>query len=448
LNVPVTNNNRGDIFDTIVKIKAAGQTFWEAGSRHDFITKVGGWCNRIGMTKEFAMEMAEKVLPPIFANGDKYDCAIEMRKIYGSYPDQFNTWTWDEKNPPHDPLAINTLAEFEKYRVTKEKHIPDTPAMISIGNARVAAAGNITPITAEAKAGKTAATSVFIAGAISKTGVIDGFPDVSIVSNPQGKAVIHFDTEQSEADQQYNLKTVLKRAAINETPDYFLSYNIRTLALHQYQEFTKTVCSLANERFNGIHLIVVDGGADFISSVNDEAEANAIILFFNQLAVDYACPVILIVHLNENAGKNGDTMPRGHLGRQAVRKGYAQLNITKDGDVSVMQALRCRKAGSADTPLVCFKYNQEKGYQTPVDTVELKEEKEDRKKDIKFSKWKSMAEKAFPPTGSLSYVDAVNKLAKVSGTEYENGRKILKNLIAQEIVWRGDDENYRLGKAG
>ncbi len=348
----------------------------------------------------------------------------------------------DSDEQPHS--AEKTLSDFEAYRITKEKHVPDTPGIITIGGAKIAAACNITPITAEAKAGKTAITSVFIAGAISITGEIDGFKEVEVIPNPEGKAVIHFDTEQSEADQQYNLKSILKRSGFEKTPQYYQSYNIRTLPLNEYQNFTADICRLCNEKFNGIHLIVIDGGADFIKSVNDEAEANAIILFFTCLAVKYECPVILIVHLNENAGKNGDTMPRGHVGRQAVRKGYAQLNIIKEGDISTLQALRARKAGMADTPIVCFEYDKEKGYHVSVDADSVKDTK-DSKKDLAAQSrtWK-MAGKVLAPPKALLNKDVIAAIRKATAKSQSTAKRYLGDMLDWGMVSYSDDLHYRL----
>ena len=335
-----------------------------------------------------------------------------------------------------------SLSDFENYRITKEKYIPDLPAVITFGNSKIAAPCNITPITAEAKAGKTAAVSVFIAGAISKDGIIDGFTDVDVLSNPEGKAVIHFDTEQSEADQQYNVRTALKRAYLDTTPDYYHSYNIRTLGIKEYQDFTDQVCRLCNEKYNGIHLIVIDGGADYITSVNDETEANAIITYFTRLAVAYTCPLILVVHLNENAGKNNDTMPRGHVGRQAVRKGYCQLNITKSGDIAKMQALRARKASSLDTPMICYQYDIVKGYHVSVD-AETANDKISKSSVVRIGLEKT-CKKVLPFGTSLSYTDLVSKLMQATDKATPTAKRYVNDLTGWGLIVKGEDGNYRV----
>lgn len=337
-----------------------------------------------------------------------------------------------------------TLADFEERRVTKEKFVPESKPVIRVGESPVAAPGNVTAITAEGKSGKTALQGVITAGAISTSGVYDGFPDLHIEANIERKAVIHFDTEQSESDQQYNLRKILERSGKSETPDYYLSYNIRTLPLTEYQAFTNQVCDLASEAFNGIHLIIVDGGADYISSVNDEAEANAIISYFTSLAVKHNCAIVIIIHLNENAGKNGDTMPRGHLGRQAVRKGYAQLNITKEGDISTLEVLRARKAGAGETPLICFKYDKEKGYHVSVDAELITSTKQSDKEMAAKRRAEALAKKIFAPPAALLHKDAISQIMKATGKTESTAKRYLNDLCGWGLVKKHDDGLYRL----
>lgn len=358
-----------------------------------------------------------------------------------------NSETAEKKQAPefsNDELSngLNIeLSKFDAYRVTKEKQIPNPPPTATIGDSPILAAGNITPMTAEAKGGKTAAANVFIAGAISDSGNYDGFNDLFIQSNPSGKAVLHFDTEQSEADQQYNLKTSLTRAGYNSTPDYYRSYNTRTLPINEYQNFTSTICELASECFNGIHLIVIDGGADYITSVNDEAEANAIITYFIFLAVKYNCPVLLVIHLNENAGRNGDTMPRGHVGRQAVRKGYCQLHITKTGDISTMQVLRARKAGN-DTPVICYQYSKDHGYHISVDAA-IAGAKCSRSSVLR-NNLESICKEVLPLGASLSYTQLRDELSQTTDKSAGAAKRYIENLESWKAIKKGPDGNYRI----
>jgi hypothetical protein len=177
--------------------------------------------------------------------------------------------------------------------------------------------------------------------------------------------------------------------------------------------------------------------------VNDEAEANAIISYFITLAVKYHCPVLLVIHLNENAGKNGDTMPRGHIGRQAIRKGYCQLNITKDGDISTLQVLRARKAGN-DTPLICFKYDKEKGYHVSIDADSVATAKQSEKEQAKRKQCEKLAKKIFAPPSALRFTDAINEIMKETSKSKPTAKRLLDDLDGWGIINKGEDGFYRL----
>ncbi len=161
------------------------------------------------------------------------------------------------------------LSDFAEYRITKGKNILHPVPTITMDGAAIAAPQNLLGISAQIKAGKSAIKSAFIAGTFTQSGTPDGFP--TIVCEPaNGKAIVDLDTVQSEADQQDNLNSILNRAGLNATPENLQSYNIRQLSMTDYREFTDNICRLCAEKFNGIHLITIDGGADFISSVNNE----------------------------------------------------------------------------------------------------------------------------------------------------------------------------------
>ncbi|MCW3108468.1 MAG: hypothetical protein JWQ09_2974 [Segetibacter sp.] len=331
------------------------------------------------------------------------------------------------------------LSDFDTYRVTKEKDIQQPEPTITIAGAAVASPGNITGISAAAKAGKTACTSVMIAGAISLNGEIDGFTDLEVLPNPTGKAVIHFDTEQSEADQQSNLNTVLRRANFTSTPNYYRSYNIRQLGLNDYQKTTNNICELCNEAFNGVHLIVIDGGADYIASVNDEAAAYNIVQYFTHLSIKYNCPVIVIVHQNPGSDKE-----RGHFGSEIQRKCYGLLSITKEGDVSTLQPKIMRKAGNGDVPLINYQYCKEKGYHVQVEPVN----KMDAKAAKDIAMLKVIAAKVFTPLSALRHKDAIAQIMIATGRKETAAKDRLTEMVLFDIIKLHDDGHYRINVEG
>lgn len=328
------------------------------------------------------------------------------------------------------------LSKYDRYRITLEKQIEQPEPSITIAGAAIASPGNITAISAAAKAGKTAVTGVIAAGAISPNGIIDGFADLQVISNPNGRAVISFDTEQSEADQQYKVNTVCKRAGIESTPDYYREYNIRQLTTAEYQQVTDDICEACNRKFGGIHVIIIDGGADYILSVNDEEAASRIVQYFTHLAIKYKCPVIVVVHQNPGSDKE-----RGHFGSEIQRKCYGLLTITKEGDISTLAPKIMRKAGNGDVPLIHFTYSKERGYHVPIDGVDS--DKKAVQKDRE--KHRAVSALIFKPLVALNYKESISAIMKETSRAERTAKSMLTNMIGWNYVEKGVDGIYRQG---
>ena len=99
---------------------------------------------------------------------------------------------------PTESEVVTTLEDYDCLRITKERNIPHPQPTVTIDGAAIAAPGNITCISAQIKAGKTAINGVIIAAAVSDNGEADGFPSIKC-TNPVGKAVIGIDSEQKQS---------------------------------------------------------------------------------------------------------------------------------------------------------------------------------------------------------------------------------------------------------
>lgn len=325
------------------------------------------------------------------------------------------------------------LKDFDYLRITKEKDIDNPPPTVTINGAAVASPGNITGISAASKAGKTGLRGVIVAGAISLTGLIDGFEALAVLPNSKGFAVIDLDTEQSEADQQYLVNTILKRAYLEKTPEYYRSYNIRQLNINDYKIVTDKICELASKEFGGIHMIVIDGGADYIKSVNDEALANDIVQYFMKLAIKYKCPVIVIIHLNPNSDKE-----RGHFGSEIQRKCYGLLNITKLGPCSTLTPKILRKAGNDDVPPIHFGFNKEKGYHDQIEDVN----KEKKSGEEYRMKMEIIVCSFFIEKKSYSYKEAISVIMQGTSKKMTTAKAMFNDMQGFDFIQKGEDKSY------
>lgn len=341
---------------------------------------------------------------------------------------------------PGKPI-VYTLEDFEVYRITAEKNIPHYDPTIKISGASFATPGNMSVISAAPKGAKTAIAAVMIAGAyttdISEDGYAsaDGFNSIQVAANKDNKAVICIDTEQAAADQQYKVCTITKRAGLTHTPESLHEYNFRSLSCEQLKAAATQVATLCAEKFGGIHLIVIDGGADFIKSVNDEEAAAGIIQFFIGLSIVHECPVIVIVHQNPGSEKE-----RGHFGSEAQRKCYGMVSIAREGDVFTMQPKIMRKAGTGESHMVNFIYSKEKGYHIQIDAQDREELKQYKENE----KYKKLAIQVFPAPNSYRYVEAIAKIMEQCKVKKTAAKDRLNAMQDFGFIEQGEDERYRL----
>jgi hypothetical protein len=348
-----------------------------------------------------------------------------------------------EVTPPEGyELGQKTLAEFEHLRITDTTPIPIPEPVLILSGETIAVECDIFTISGASKSGKSALAGMCIAASLTDSGTADdGILGLKMKPNPDGHAVIHADTEQARHKHQYNVRTILKRTGHQHCPPYFLSYNIRQLPLAEYAETTAAICEAAAREFSAIHSIWIDGGADYIAGVNDEATANEAIKFFEELAIEYNTAVFIIVHTNPGGDKE-----RGHFGSQCQRKSGGILSVKSEsnelGDSSYIEPKMLRYAGRADIPTHTFTFDKEKGYhvglgiKTDVDTDAIK-----RKRSL--NKAFELMEVIFGGQRSYSYPDALEELARKTFKSERTVKDIFKIMKLQKMILKGEDGNWR-----
>lgn len=330
------------------------------------------------------------------------------------------------------PDAI--LAKYKHLLITDSTSIPDPVPIIRIGGEVISTQGNITTISGASKSGKSAFTSVLIAGAIAPNDY-DGIPDVKVMPNTEFKAIIHFDTEQARSKHKHNLCTILDRARLDTRPDYLYSYNIRQLPLNEYQRATSEIIEAASIIHGGVFEIIVDGGADYVQDVNDAESSNAIVAFFEKLAIKYDCPVIVIIHTNPGSDKE-----RGHLGSQLQRKSESVLTVETDNDISTLKPKLLRNAGKGNIPLIQFRYNPEKHYHEYCGIMTGEQANRDASR---IEAIKEIAEQVFSGQKSYGYNDAIEKIMKAANKQERTAKDWFKEMKAHLFITKGEDGNYR-----
>ena len=218
---------------------------------------------------------------------------------------------------------------------------------------------------------------------------------LEVTANPKRLAVLHYDTEQSEAQLHKNLGKTLRRASLVAVPDFFHSLYLASLSRKDRLKLIRESMDLFHHRHGGIHLVVIDGIADLIRSANDETESIAIVDELYRLAGIYNTCIICVLHFVPNGIKL-----RGHIGSELQRKAAGILSIEKDDDpeYSVVKALKVRDGSPLDVPIMLFGWDKQQDMHV-YRGEKSKEDKERRKADELIA----VVKEIFLHTAKLSY---------------------------------------------
>jgi len=273
------------------------------------------------------------------------------------------------------PIALDRssqLARLNSRRVSATAKPPEPVVRLYLAEKPICTPGNITTLTSKAKTGKTAttgaATAAIIAAASGTAATSDTFRFRA--SNPQGHAVIIVDTEQSPFDAWLCYERALLRAGNPAEPKWLYHYSLVGYSPRQLQDSLDLAIAEAIKKHGGIFAIILDGVADFVASVNDEAESNGFVNWLRERTVSHDCPAICVIHSNEGE-KSGDD-GRGHLGKQLIRKAESNLLLKKDGEVTAITSDKQRKAPITAQDGVAFRWSSEHNRHVSCDTVEKK----------------------------------------------------------------------------
>ena len=317
---------------------------------------------------------------------------------------------------------------LDARRISLGNKPPEPPLVFGLAGHKIATAGNLCVIAAQAKAGKTAAVSAMLARLFADPdgeGDFLGFE----AAPPGGKAVVLFDTEQSPFDAWRVMSRTMIRAGRDHQPKNFRAYFLLDLSIQDRRRALSAEIKRAERICGGIHSILIDGIADMVEDVNDPKEANGLVNELVSLAVRYFCPVVCILHENPaQPGFAGKT--RGHLGSQLERKAESNLRVKKDAEgVSVIYSERgCRHAEIPEPTAPRFKYCDKAGMHTSCEAAgvaKAESEREDLMEEVRtifdtpdaitgFS-WKAIHDRICAVISGLSFDGArkrFNKLQK------------------------------------
>lgn len=233
---------------------------------------------------------------------------------------------------------------------------PQEPkTILRIHHEAAAAAGDLVCITGGSGTGKSNYADCILSGALNTMLCNIDTLGMQILPNAEQKALLLFDTEQSEYQSYKNTQRILHRARLANQPDCMKIINLCRVARVKRQHLIEQFVKAADERHHGIHSIIIDGLADLMASANDEEEAVRLIEWLHGLAQKYNTVIISVVHTAGIPEK-----VRGHIGSELTRKSSAVIDIETDRkkNCSIVKVLKLRAGSAVKAGISMFEWDE------------------------------------------------------------------------------------------
>ena len=317
---------------------------------------------------------------------------------------------------------------------------PDaSKSVIAVNGVPLGTQDNLFCITGGEGTGKSNYIAAILAGTLGAERLdAEQTLGLEVTPNPKGLAVLHYDTEQSEAQLHKNLGKTLRRASLTSVPDLYHSLYLASLSRKDRLKLIRESLDLFHHKHGGIHLVVIDGIADLIRSANDETESIAIVDELYRLAGIYNTCIICVLHFVPNGIKL-----RGHIGSELQRKAAGILSIEKDEnpEFSVVKALKVRDGSPLDVPMTLF------GWDKALDMHVYRGEKSKEDKDKrKSNELHAVVRGAFRSATRLSYQQLCEILMRELDIKDRTAKKYIAYMKEQGILIQDSQGNYQQRK--
>lgn len=334
-----------------------------------------------------------------------------------------------------DTLYAETMAVLKSCEIDFSKPPISAEMIISINNVPLGTQGNLCCLTGGEGTGKSNYICALVAGTLNNDDNDIDTLGTHIKPNRQNRAVLLYDTEQSELQLYKNTLTGLKRAKQNQFPKNFRAYCLTGMSRKERLQAIVHSMDKFYYEFGGIHLVIIDGIADLIHSANDESESIRIVDELYRLAGIYQTCIVCVLHFIPNGLKL-----RGHLGSELQRKSAGILSIEKDDEpgVSVVKVLKVRDGSPLDVPLIQFAWDKKEEMHVYLGE-KTKEEKEKRKEN----ELTSAAKVLFTQKRYYTYQELTNKLQEYLDVKERTAKGYIKFMREKDIILKDPSKaNY------
>ncbi|MDR2010943.1 MAG: toprim domain-containing protein [Bacteroidales bacterium] len=333
-----------------------------------------------------------------------------------------------------DKLYNDTMTMLKSCEIDFDNPPVKAQEIISAGDVPLGTQGNILCITGGEGTGKSNYVASLVAGSVRISNTIDTL-GITVNENKKHKAVLLYDTEQSEVQLFKNVSNLLKRAKLNDKPNELKAFCLTGMSRKErLQSIVQSMDKFYYE-FGGIQLVIIDGIADLVHSANDEAESLRVVDELYRLAGIYQTCMVCVLHYVPNGLKL-----RGHLGSELQRKSSAILSIELDNDqsTSVVKALKVREGSPLDVPLMQFSWDKETGMHV-YRGEKPREEKEKRKEKELLG----VAREVFDQQSFITYIDLCEQIQQIMDVKERTAKSYIRFMREKEIIVKDpSNQNY------
>lgn len=320
----------------------------------------------------------------------------------------------DELDPEADMMVDACELDFDN---PPEK----SKVVVAVEGVPIGSYDNLMCVTGGSGTGKNNFVSALIAGTLKTDDNSDidtlGF---EVTPNLSGKAVLLFDTEQSDYQLYNNAKRSMIRVGIGKKPRYLHAFYITIHNRRNRIRVIRKAIDKYHHKHGGVHFVVIDGVADLVKSANDESECIAVIDELHRMAGQYHTCILCVLHYVPNGMKL-----RGHIGSELQRKASGILAVEKESEhdeFSTIKATKVRDGNPLEAPILMMVWDKIK--KMFVSAGKKTEEEKAQRRNIDLQ---SMALDLYEDKNAYTYTE----LCKAIVETFDVAERTAKDYVSQ-----------------
>lgn len=312
---------------------------------------------------------------------------------------------------------------------------PPTPALprLFLADQGICTAGNLSVLTGQAKAGKSAVAEGILAS------MMNGRPHLGFqIGKQTSGAVIHLDTEQSPFHHHRLIHRAMDRAGVKDAPEALHSFRTAHLSHEKRKLLLLQAMAEGCKAWGCIRMVIIDGVADLCYDLNDPIESFTLVQDLQSLAVKYDCPILMVLHLNPSS----DFKTRGHLGSQLERKAESVIALENKNNIVTAWIARGRDSYLPKNQGQRFGWNEQNHRFESIQGT-LGEMKSALKEQEEKAKWKAFADSFFTDK-PLSYKACIEGIEQRSGVSKRTAQRHMQAMTDYAVIEKNAVGEYWL----